>query len=136
MLLALAPLLLAAAPAKEEVAVNALIDAFLAAEAAYDAAALDRLTAPDYVEISPKGEVDERARFLGFYAPDKKVAAPPLTVSERRVRIHGDHALAIVTLGYAIPGRPAPIQLRATYAARRTGATWRMTGAQFTPVRP
>lgn len=47
-------------PAEQQVA--QLVRDFQAAEQAYDPAALARLTAEQYVEISPRGEVDERAR--------------------------------------------------------------------------
>lgn len=126
----------AASPARDETAVITLIDRFLAAEGAYDPAALARLITPDYVEVSPKGEVDAHDRFLGFYAPANRQAAPPLTVGERSVRVAGGTALAIVKLSYALPGRPEPMALRATYVARRTGKAWRLAGAQYTAIRP
>ncbi|MDQ1523675.1 MAG: hypothetical protein QOE47_1599, partial [Pyrinomonadaceae bacterium] len=49
-----------------------LVRQLAAAQKDYDAAKLDEILAPDYVEISPAGEVDPRAKVLSFYAPDKK----------------------------------------------------------------
>lgn len=134
----LTPLLVlagAATPAADEAAVNRLIDGFIAAEGRYDAAALDRLITSDYVEVSPKGEVDAHDRFLGFYAPANRQPAPPITVSERNVRVSGATAIAVVKLSYVVPGRDAPA-VRATYVARRERGSWRLAGAQFTAIRP
>ena len=126
----------AATPARDDAAaVNRLLDAFLAAQRAYDPVALARLIEPDYVEVSPKGEVDAHDRFLGFYAPAKKVDGPTIDSSARDLRIHGDSAIAIVTMRFTLPGRPEPAEVRATYVARRTDRVWRIAGAQFTSVR-
>ena len=127
---------LAAAPTRDEATVNKLVDDFLAAERNYDPAALTRLITPDFVEISPKGEVDAHDRFLGFYAPANRQDVPPLTVSERNIRVAGATALAIVRLSYALPGRPEPMAVRATYVARRANGAWRLAGTQFTAIRP
>lgn len=125
-----------ATPVRDDAAaMNRLLDAFLAAQRAYDPVALARLIEPDYVEVSPKGEVDAHDRFLDFYAPAKKVDGPAIDSSARDLRIHGDGAIAIVTLRFALPGRPEPAEVRATYIARRTGGVWRIAGAQFTGVR-
>jgi ketosteroid isomerase-like protein len=106
-----------------------LVDAFIAAQRGFDQAALGRLTAPEYVEISPLGEVDPRDRMLGFYAPDKKQAAPEITVSERTVRVLGDTALVTARLAFG------PGAMRAVYVARRDKNGWRLVSTQFTPIR-
>ena len=49
-----------------------MLQALVVAQETFDATQLDQLLAPDYIEISPLGEVDPRAKVLGFYAPDKK----------------------------------------------------------------
>ena len=112
-----------------------LLDAFLAAQRAYDPAALAGLITSDYVEVSPKGEIDTHDRFLGFYAPAKRADGPAIDSSAREVRIRSDTAIVIVTLSFALPGRPEPAEVRATYIARRAGRVWQLAGAQFTPVR-
>ncbi len=118
----------AAAPTREQ-AVTSLVDAFVAAQGAFDQAALARLTAPGYVEISPLGEVDPREKMLAFYAPDRKRQAPPLVLDERAVRLFGDTAVATARLSF---GRAA---MRAVHVARRDGSGWRLVSAQFTPIR-
>lgn len=120
----------------DTVAINALIDAFLAAEHAYDPVALAKLIAPDFVEVSPKGEIDAHDRFLGFYAPANRTQSPAIDSSRREVRVVGDTGIAIVTLALTPPGRPQPIEMRATYVARRSGVAWRLAGTHFTAVRP
>lgn len=108
---------------------TALVDAFLTAQRTFDQPALARLTAPDYVEISPLGEVDPRDKMLGFYAPDKKHAAADITVSERTVRTSGDTALVTAKLSFG------PGALRVVYVARQREAGWQLVSAQFTPIR-
>ncbi|SEM78720.1 protein of unknown function [Sphingomonas gellani] len=130
----LAPLaLVATAPAMaapgDEAAVSRLTDAFVAAQRGFDQAALARLTAPGYVEISPLGDVDARDRMLGFYAPDKKRDSPPLILTERSVRLYGDTAVETARLAFG------PAAMRATYVAHRQGREWVLISAQFTPIR-
>jgi len=124
---------LSAAPAMAAPAADkdpaAVVDAFAAAQAAFDPTALAQLTAPDYVEISPLGEVDPRDKMLSFYAPDKKQPYPPVTMSERTVRVTGEVALVTSRLAF---GERA---LRAVYVVRRDAGTWRLVSAQYTPIR-
>ena len=130
--LALLPLLLAAAmpPADASADVSALVDRFLAAERAYDAPALGRLVTPDFVEISPIGEVDARERFLSFYTSDKKQPAPEVALSERSVRVDGDTAFVTMRLSFG------PASLRAVFVARHRAGGWALASTQFTPIRP
>ncbi|MBN8816890.1 MAG: nuclear transport factor 2 family protein [Sphingomonas sp.] len=107
----------------------AVVDAFAAAQQSFDQAALAELTAPDFVEISPLGEVDPRDKMLGFYAPEKKAAGPAVTMDERTVRTTGN--VAIVTLRYAFGERA----MRAVYVVRRDAGVWRLVSAQYTPIR-
>ncbi|WP_419808911.1 DUF4440 domain-containing protein [Sphingomonas sp.] len=110
-------------------AVTALIDAVGAARRGFDQAALARLTAPDYVEVSPIGEVDPREKMLGFYAADKKTPVPVITTDERTVSIAG--TTAIVTERQSIGERA----IRVLYVARYAAAKWQLVSAQFTPIR-
>ena len=128
---ALLLLLAAASPiAGPQAEVTTLVDRFLAAERAYDAAALARLVTPDFVEISPIGEVDGRDRFLSFYTPDKRQPAPDVAVDERGVRLDGDTAIVTMRLSYG------PASLRAVFVARRRAGGWALASTQFTPIRP
>lgn len=123
-----------AAP-KPAAAVDALIDRFDAARAAFDPTALAATLADDYVEISPVGTVDSRTEVLGFYTPDQRRPAPPLRQDERVVRLRG--AVAFVTERKLL-NLPNGITrtIRVGYVARRTTGGWRLVSAQYTPIPP
>ena len=53
-----------------------LVRQHVAAQTQFDVPALAALTADNYVEVSPMGEVDTREKMLAFYAPEKKTATP------------------------------------------------------------
>jgi hypothetical protein len=59
-----------AAPAEDEV--KTLVRRFTAAQSGFDAATLKTLTADNYIEISPLGEVDPREKMLSFYGKKDK----------------------------------------------------------------
>jgi ketosteroid isomerase-like protein len=106
-----------------------VVSSFIAAQRGFDRPALERLTAPDYVEISPIGEVDPREKMLGFYTPDKRQPTPEIVTTERDVRVHGDTALVTARLSIG------PRAMRGVYVARRDAGVWRLISAQFTPIR-
>ena len=129
----------AVAQTAPDVAVPALVDKFLAAEKAYDSAALAKLIDAKFVEISPAGEVDEHDRFLGFYTADKKQEWPPMTVTEKHVRVFGDTAIEMVKVSYAMSGpdgKPHQLEIRSVFTAQRKGTEWKLIGAQHTGIRP
>jgi len=76
---------------KVEEEINTLLRQFAEAQKNYDARVLDEILAPDYVEISPLGEVDPRAKVLGFYAPENKERARRRTGVLRVRRNDGAH---------------------------------------------
>ena len=57
---------------KDDTALKNVARQLLDAQIGYDAKKLDSLFTPDYIEISPLGEFDPRAKVLSFYAPDQK----------------------------------------------------------------
>ena len=117
----------------------ALVSAFSAARAQFDAKALDALLTSDYVEVSPVGEVDRRQEVLGFYAPSKTTPAPPLTLGTDDVRRYGDIAVVVGSVNFSIPGpNGATVKrsMRVTYVARRVARHWLMASTQYTGVRP
>ena len=61
-------------------AVATLAGKFLEAQRSFDLPAIRAPTADNDVEVSPAGELDDREKMLGFYAPDKKTLAPPLAI--------------------------------------------------------
>lgn len=125
-------------PAADE-PVLALVRAFSQARATFDAHALDALLTPDYVEVSPVGEVDRRAAVLGFYAPDRKSPTPPMTLAVQDVRRYADTAIVIGSVSFPTPGPNGVAvtrEMRVTYVQRRVAKRWLMASAQYTGVRP
>jgi ketosteroid isomerase-like protein len=125
--------------ARDDVAaVTDLTGKFLEAQRSFDLPALRALTAENYVEISPVGELDDRAKMLGFYAPEKKTQAPPLTIDNELTRVYGDVGIQTVKLTYTMTasGETRKMSLRATLVAHRSAGEWKMVSAQYTGIRP
>ncbi|MEH3041240.1 MAG: DUF4440 domain-containing protein [Sphingomonas paucimobilis] len=116
-------------------AVEALVDRFDAARAAFDPAALAATLADDYVEISPVGTVDSRAQVLGFYTPGQRRPAPAMRSDERVVRVAGTVALLTERKSMTLPNGTMR-SIRVGYVARRVGSGWRLVSAQYTPIPP
>lgn len=125
-----APAIAASQPAA---AVEALVDRFDAARAAFDPAALAATLAEDYVEISPVGTVDSRAEVLGFYTPDHRNPVPPMRQDERVVRVTGTFASVTERKLLTLPNGTVRA-IRVGYVARRVGGGWRLVSAQYTPI--
>lgn len=104
---------------------------YVAAQFAFDQEAIKRLTTPNFVEISPKGEIDERASVIAFYAPEKRTAAPPYKVGDSKVRVSGMSAVItqVVTIGI----EPRAMSLSQSLAATRVGSKWLLASSQSTP---
>jgi len=128
---------------KVEQEINALLRQFTEAQKNYDAAKLDEILAPDYVEISPAGEVDPRAKVLSFYAPEKKSARGGELVSyeldEITSRIYGDTAIIVARLPFTMKtpdGQTMSRAMRCTIVCRKVRGKWRIASAQYTGIRP
>ena len=68
------------------------------AQRTFDQAAMDRLLTDDYVEVSPVGEVDSRAKVLSFYTPEARAKGPQpssVVLDEPNIRTYGDSAVVI-----------------------------------------
>ncbi|MDN2671517.1 nuclear transport factor 2 family protein [Janthinobacterium sp. SUN211] len=125
-----------AAPADAELV--ALVQRHAQAQSNFDQVALNAITAENYVEISPVGEVDGRAKMLAFYAPEQKRPSPQLQVDEPVVRQFGDTALISARLSYRLnqDGVARNFALRAGYVARLVDKQWLLVSAQYTGIRP
>jgi len=119
--------------------IDVLLNTFVDAQLRFDVQQLDALLAPDYVEISPAGEVDPRAKVLSFYAPDKKVADPPAAaLDEITTRVNGDTAVSIARLTYRAKGPDGVVAeraMRCTFVTRIVETRWKLVSAQYTPIR-
>ena len=131
------------AQSKDEAAIRTAIDGMTTAQSAYDAAALDRLFTSDYIEISPVGEFDPRAKVLTFYTPaeKEKSAGVSINVAEdfRSIRVYGDTAISIVELTFTMSkdGKTAPPRkMMATAVLRKERENWKIASMQYTGIRP
>jgi len=114
-----------------------------AAQENYDTAALEKLYASDYIEISPKGEIDERAKAIGFYqvgdVEKAKAKTPKYILDEFKVRHYGKYAMIISRFSFGTKNDtskpPFPVGL-VLYALRKEKGGWKIYSAQFTPFPP
>jgi uncharacterized protein (TIGR02246 family) len=130
------------AQTKDDEALKSLVKQMTAAQATYDAAALDKLLTADYIEISPVGEFDSREKVLGFYKPELKPPAEKVTAkteaTDFSIRSYGKFAVVITRLNYTITseGKPLPPRsIRATFVCRREKSVWKIASAQYTGIR-
>ena len=113
-------------------------EAFVRVRNQFDQAAMIAMMAPEYQEVSPVGEVDSRERVIGFYAADKKSAAPPMTITETVARPAGTIGVVTMRIAYTMSGKDGQMQtraLRAGFVARRIKGDWQFVSLQFTPIR-
>ena len=119
--------------------------AVLDAQSTFDQPALDALLAPGYLEISPIGDVDERAEVLSFYSADAKAKETaggmlPLSslASDMNVRIDGDHAIVIAldTVRIKVGEAEREVAMRLAFHFRHIDGKWLLQTAQYTPQRP
>lgn len=122
-------------------AAQAVVDA----QIHFDLKALDALLAPDYVEVSPIGDVDERAKVLSFYTPEAKAqmlaaGMEPLSakIEESRIRVYGDQAIVIVkdTAALKVKGVAEQRSMRVLFHFRKTGGKWLLQTMQATWLKP
>lgn len=121
------------------VEVERLVERFNAARAGFDSAALAATLAPDYEEISPIGDVDDRAKVLGFYRPQDRKPAPAMQSSEREVVLHGTAAIETERLSFTVQrpdGTSVTRAIRVRYVAWRMADGWKLVSAQYTPIPP
>lgn len=125
--------------ARIEADIKQLLNEFVAAQRSFDLAKIDAALAPDYIEISPLGEVDPRAKVLSFYAPDKKVSDTPIAaLDEFNIRVYGPTAVTIARLTYTMKGPDGATNsrsMRCVFVTRSIGAKWKIASSQFTPMR-
>ncbi|HMT06797.1 MAG TPA: nuclear transport factor 2 family protein [Pyrinomonadaceae bacterium] len=127
----------------EDVQIKRTVQRLVAAQTAFDQNELEAILAPDFVEISPRGEVDDRAKVIAFYSPEAKAksgTAPIVVdVSEETVRNHGTFAIATIKLTYTMKlpdGQSAARVLRGSYVVRYLNGSWKLSSAQYTPMPP
>jgi hypothetical protein len=124
---------------RPQVFIEVLVNTLIEAQRTFDQKQLDEILAPDYVEISPRGEVDPRDKVLSFYAPDKKIAdAPAAALDEVTTRVYGETAVTIARVTYqmkAPDGTAASRSMRCVFVTRIVDRKWKLVSAQYTPIR-
>ena len=128
---------------KDEATSKSLLKRMTDAQTAYDAPALDRIFASDFIEISPVGEFDPRDKVLGFYTPKAKAEAgnmsAALEVSEYSIRTYDKFAVVISKFTYSLTadGKTMPPRsMRVTTVFRKEKGEWKIASAQYTGIRP
>ncbi|HEX8473814.1 MAG TPA: nuclear transport factor 2 family protein [Pyrinomonadaceae bacterium] len=145
-LLVIAPLQTSSAwskgDSKAEQEITSLVRQFADAQKNFDAAKLDQLLAPDYIEISPVGEIDPRDKVLGFYAPEKKNERGGELLSyeldEISTRLYGETAVVIARLPFtsrSADGKTVSRALRCVFVCRKLRGKWRLVSTQYTGIR-
>lgn len=128
-----------------EKALLATVQAVLDAQIRFDQKALDALLAPDYVEVSPLGDVDERAEVLSFYTPEARAqmlaaGMEPLSnrTEEPRVRVYGDQAIVIAkaTAALKVKGVAEQRSMRMLFHFRKLAGKWLLQTMQVTWLKP
>ncbi|WP_161556479.1 MULTISPECIES: nuclear transport factor 2 family protein [Xanthomonas] len=107
---------------------------YVSAENTFDLKRLDAVLGAQFVEISPLGQVDTRAAVLSFYAPHKKVAAPPVTLSEIVLHTQADVAVMTTEISYRMGERNMTLAIGAV--AQHAPSGWTLLSVQYTPIRP
>lgn len=125
---------------RTEQELTTLVKQFAEAIRQYDVATIEQLLAPDYIEVSPAGEVDERAKVISFYQPQAQKAPAPDAVTLDNIQVRGYGELAVViarqSFKMSVNGQTREIALRVTYVCRRQQNRWQLVSAQYTGIRP
>ncbi|MBC3832197.1 nuclear transport factor 2 family protein [Undibacterium amnicola] len=134
---------ISAMPVKQVVTTSATTDALalvqkhVQAQANFDQKTLDAITHSQYIEVSPAGEVDERAKMLGFYAIENKKQVPVVEVLEPVFREVAEGKLVIAKLRYKMQAgeQTRQFSIRASYMLCKEKADWKVCSAQYTGIR-
>ena len=124
--------------ATPEQSVSELVQRFTTAQGTFDRAALEALTVENYIEISPLGEVDPRAKMLSFYVKHDDKPLPAITVDEITTRVLGNTAIVLAKVSYAmtVGGQTRTAAVRSSFVALQQHGAWKLVSAQHTPIRP
>jgi ketosteroid isomerase-like protein len=125
-------------PADDAATLRALDQALLDAIAPGDRAAWERALAPDAVYVDEDGHVLDRAAFLAAIEPLPAGLSGQISISDYRVRLHGDTALVVQALDEREDYHGLP--LRAGYLVTETWlrqeGRWRLALVHADVVRP
>lgn len=125
----------------ETAALESLIKQHVDAQTSFDRAKLDAITSADYIEISPAGEFDPKAKMLDFYKPEMKPNGIEVStrLNEFSTRAYDKFGVVIVRIDYAMTRNGSPLpprSMRATFACRKEKGVWKIVSAHYTGIRP
>lgn len=114
-----------------------LVQKHVQAQANFDSKTLEAITHPQYIEVSPAGEVDERSKMLSFYAIENKKQSPAVEVLEPVFRDIAEGKLVIAKLRYKmqVGEQTRQFSIRASYMLCREKSDWKVCSAQYTGIR-
>ena len=119
----------------DEQAVRKFVDDFSAAFSQNDAAALDRMTAPDYTFVTPTGTIQNKEQRV---APIRSGALKYeyAKYDEVSVRIYGETAIvtARVTVKSELKGAPLNGQFRSTLTLLKVKGSWELIASQASVI--
>ena len=128
---------------KEDAKVIAIAKQAVMAQENYDPVTLEKIYASDYIEISPKGEIDEREKAIGFYKVEDvemaKAKTPKIILDNFKVRRYREFAIVIsrFSIGSKTDTSRKPREVGiVVHALRKEKGMWKIYSAQFTPFPP
>ena len=119
---------------QDEETVRKFVDDFSAAFSQNDAAALDRMTAPDYTFVTPTGTIQNKEqRVAPIRSGDLKYN---YANDEIQVRIYGEMAIvtAHVTVKSELKGAPLNGQFRSTLTLFKVKGMWELVASQASSI--
>ncbi|NCP65749.1 MAG: nuclear transport factor 2 family protein [Paraglaciecola sp.] len=139
LIVALLPCISQAEPEQVGSEFQRLIEQLVATQLSYDSNAMAALLHPDYLEVSPKGEVDYREKVLGFYAPSlqaDKQKSPQVTLSELNVSVQENLAFVLVKETFAMPNSSQTFSMRVSFVLQKVTDHWLFYRAHYTGIWP
>jgi ketosteroid isomerase-like protein len=120
---------------QDEETVRRFVDDFSAAFSQNDAAALDRMTAPDYTFVTPTGTIQNKEeRVAQVRSGDLKYDYAKY--DEIKVRIYGEMAIvtAHVTVKSELKGASLNGQFRSTLTLLKVKGMWELVASQASAI--
>lgn len=131
------------AQTKDDESLKSLVKQMTDAQTNFQPEILDKIFAPDYIEISPVGEFDPREKVLGFYKPEMKPPADKMSATveatDFSIRTYDKFAVVITRLNYTMTSEGKslpPRSMRATVVCRKDKGAWKIASVQYTGIRP
>lgn len=127
---------------KDDADLRSLVKRMTEAQINFKPNVLDDIFTPDYIEISPIGEFDERTKVLGFYKPEQLPgpagSSTTVEADEFSIRKYGTFAIVITRLNFVITvdGKPVPPRsMRTMLVCRKLDGQWKIASVQYTGIR-